>query len=109
MQFPSQPTMHLSLVHAWSDDLKKHYIIHEFGHALGLGHEHQRSKFWQFLHPYVNYGKMKQDPSVGGDLNFQTQWAAQPDSFYSSDLESPGAYDPQSIMHYGLVNLCNRR
>ena len=102
-QYPNVATMQLSLTKAWSDGLKRHYIIHEFGHALGLGHEHQRSKFWQFLNPYVNLEKMKQDPVVGGDHNFKTNWAEGAVSYYSSDLDNPEEYDPQSVMHYGLV------
>ena len=107
-QYPNKATMQLSLTNAWSDGLKKHYIIHEFGHALGLGHEHQRSKFWQSLHPYVNLDKMKQDPDVGGDENFHINWAEEATGYYTSDAgEDSGEYDPQSIMHYGLVLLSN--
>ena len=98
--------MHLSLVHAFSDSWKKYYIIHEFGHALGLGHEHQRSKFWEILHVYVDIEKMKKDPAVGGDSNFKTNWAKAAVNYYTSDLVADaGKYDPQSIMHYGLVHL----
>ena len=104
-QYPNEATMHLSLTKAWSDDLKRHYIIHEFGHALGLGHEHQRSKFWEFLLPFVNTTLMKHDAVVGGDKNFKENWGEIAESYYSSDLgANSGEYDPQSIMHYWLVD-----
>ena len=103
-QFPGDATMQLSLTRAWSDNLKKHYVLHEFGHVLGLGHEHQRSKFWQHLNPFVNKEMMKQDPVVGGNRNFNINWAESAGSYYSSDLgDDTEEYDSQSIMHYGLV------
>ena len=41
------------------DDYKKYIVIHEFGHTLGLGHEHQRSDFWNLIKPYVNITRLK--------------------------------------------------
>jgi hypothetical protein len=35
-------------------------VVHEFGHALGLGHEHQRSDFRTCIIPYLDEAKMKQ-------------------------------------------------
>ncbi len=40
--------MCLSLLYM-SDKYKMSYVLHEFGHALGLDHEHQRSDFWDIL------------------------------------------------------------
>lgn len=31
------------------DDYKRHLVLHEFGHVLGLGHEHQSPKAWYFI------------------------------------------------------------
>ncbi|MBX3022231.1 MAG: DUF4214 domain-containing protein [Bdellovibrionales bacterium] len=62
-------------------------ILHEFGHALGLVHEHQRPD----LGAYLNYPASR--PS-----NVSAQ-------YYSSVMpvsaaRALGEYDPQSIMHY---------
>ena len=76
------------------DDYKKYIVIHEFGHALGLGHEHQYSDFWNLIKPYVDISKMKKDLELS-DTSFQTIWG--------SDKQFKGgkhtAYDPHSIMH----------
>lgn len=71
---------------------------HEFMHALGFWHEHQRpdrDKYVQ-LHPE----KLKDDESTNvnyGKMDF-LDWV---------DLDSP--YDFQSIMHYGVWNMKDNR
>ena len=60
-------------------------VLHEFGHALGLLHEHQREDaskecidaLKQHIEPW-------QDPPVGGEI--------------------AGPYDPKSIMNYCYIN-----
>ena len=44
---PSSPTMNLSWVSDTedTDDTEQGVILHEFGHTIGLGHEHQSPKF----------------------------------------------------------------
>ncbi len=69
------------------DRHKEFLVMHEFGHALGLGHEHQRSN---------NFGKFFQ-------INLLKKYFG---SQYVRDVEKkedPGSrslYDPDSIMHY---------
>ena len=77
------------------DNYKRHIVIHEFGHALGLGHEHQRSDFWKLIKPYVNITKMKKDLKVT-DEGFKTNWDSDPQ--FKTGKCTP--YDPNSIMHY---------
>ena len=75
-----------------------HFVVHEFGHALGLGHEHQCSKFWQNLYPFVYTELMEHDQAIGGIQEFGTHTS---DLYYTSDLgPMSGEYDPQSIMHH---------
>ena len=58
-----EPTMVLNLC-----DLgyfaQKRIVIHEFGHALGLEHEHQRSDFWDTVGECFDIGKIVNDPRM---------------------------------------------
>ena len=89
-----QPTMWLDL-NVSGDNYKKHLVIHEFGHALGLGHEHQRSDFWKLIKPYVDIEEMKKDLKVT-TKGFEVNW----DSDSQFKTGKCTAYDPYSIMHY---------
>ena len=92
----NEATMWLDLHTGGVDDhYKKHVVIHEFGHALGLGHEHQRSDFWKLIKPYVNVTKMKKDLNMT-DKSFKVNW----DSDKLFEKAECTTYDPHSIMHY---------
>ena len=90
-----QPTMWLDLhTGKISDFYKRHVVIHEFGHILGLTHEHQRSDFWKLISPYIDTNRMKKDLNVS-EKEFKIDWDVEQDlSGTSTD------YDPTSIMHY---------
>ena len=86
------------------DGFKKYLVVHEFGHALGLGHEHQRSDFWRLLKPYLNEAAMKQHLSSigvdGGD--FEHEWRGC--KKFPKGKSTP--YDSESVMHYWYVSVC---
>ncbi len=45
-----KPTMMLDLDRSF----KRYLVIHQFGHALGLEHEHQRTDFWDGIKKHID-------------------------------------------------------
>lgn len=70
------------------NDLKKHIVIHEFGHALGLLHEHQRPGIWNKISKCIDPAK------IDGDVI---------DRKPEYDLGPPTKYHAKSIMHYRYI------
>lgn len=91
----SEVTMQLGLIRG-RNDFNQHIVRHEFGHALGLEHEHQRSKFWRIAEKFLDIDTMKDDSRLKNtDLKRD----------YLEKLPTEGSkgsenYDPESIMHY---------
>ena len=90
-----KPTMQLNLG-GHTAELQESYVVHEFGHALGLEHEHQCSDFWDVLGKHLDIEKMKKDPQVAAV--FEAQWAKK--AFEEPSVNSLSEYDPESIMHF---------
>lgn len=74
-------------------------VLHEFGHALGLEHEHQspdakcEDEFdWKAIYAW---GKRAGWSKATVDFNFRRLLATKTERRYS-------AYDPKSVMHYSL-------
>ena len=97
-----EPTMVLSLK-GFPEKLQKSLVIHEFGHALGLEHEHQRSDFWDNTEECFDIEKMMNDPRIKPSLVDGTKAGFERDWFKKSTdalLLEDDEYDPESIMHY---------
>ena len=101
-----EATMQLSL-RGYHAELQESLVIHEFGHALGLEHEHQRSDFWKIIGKHLDLEEMKKDPLVSpssseeGKAAFGKDWLAMPTiSEAKTESDCNYDYDPLSIMHY---------
>lgn len=73
------------------DCYKEHLVVHEFGHVLGLGHEHQRSDFWECVKPFIDESKLRKDVGIRSD-----DWMKD----FDIDIEEATDYDSKSVMHY---------
>lgn len=71
--------------------------LHEFGHALGLIHEHQHPTngiTWNKSAAYQYYSRINNWTEADVDRNVFAR--------YSQSQTFSGAYDPKSIMHYPI-------
>ena len=104
-----EPTMTLNLGSP-REDYKLHLVRHEFGHALGLGHEHQSPNAPALLEKDALISKLA--PLMPGDSEAAKREAAA--AKYKQDYVKHSVhmveddavitkYDPDSIMQYWLV------
>ena len=99
--------MCLSLLYM-SDKYKMSYVLHEFGHALGLDHEHQRSDFWDILgqkdgpgeddYRFI-IGEAQMRNGAGGCKKACNQVFSK-HSDVPINKKEQSEYDSNSIMHY---------
>ena len=97
-----KPTMTLNLSDQnCPENVLRHLVIHEFGHALGLEHEHQHSDFWEVIERFIDlkrigdnhhFGKSKNEKTVPFRRGYLED--SLKEDYYASE------YDQDSIMHY---------
>ena len=83
-----KPTMMLNLK-GFPLALQRSLVIHQFGHALGLDHEHQWSDFWEVVKEFFDKSKISES---------QMLRVKKREDMAESGRSSP--YDRHSIMHY---------
>lgn len=96
----NQPTMFFGWVNEQSSEQEiRQVVLHEFGHALGLVHEHQHPQGnipWDKEKVYEYY-RTTQNPPWDRAMVDANVFAR-----YSSSSTNYTAYDPKSIMHYAI-------
>ena len=96
--------MNLDLQTHCTNKHKRHLVIHEFGHALGLGHEHQRSTFWRDIREFIDEdimkGYMRHRMRGLTDNAFHSFWEHNYRELVGSEGGPCTDYDPDSVMHY---------
>ena len=91
-----KPTMVLSFHDKKDDHQIRATIVHEFGHVLGLGHEHQHPSYWKVIKDFVNTESMRKSLKLNRN-DFNMQWV-------NTTLRSSNTpYDEDSVMHYPYV------
>ncbi len=103
-----KPTMVLSL-NGHTHYIQESLVIHEFGHALGLEHEHQRSDFWDVLGKFLDTDKMKKSSRVSGPEASPEKAGVNNSQWFCKNIADGNValseYDPHSIMHYKWVTI----
>lgn len=94
----NDPTLHIDITEQHGEDYWRAIILHEFGHALGLEHEHQ--------HPDCNIDW--NTPSVYRECKEKQGWSQQ-DTYHNIFKRrkrigkmASVPYDQKSIMHYSF-------
>ena len=77
-----------------SDDETKATVLHQFGHALGLGHALMGPKDWRALKPYVHTDSMMKSCGASKEKDFEVLWTGK------KLKESVVNYDKESVMGY---------
>ena len=86
-----KPTMQLNLKEC-SPELQQMIVVHQFGHALGLEHEHHHSDLCEILDKHLDDEKMD-TVYIESGMTFEKEWP------WSSTVQEKTEYDPKSIMH----------
>lgn len=89
-------TMELNLNSCVGDHKKKYTILHEFGHVLGLVHEHQHPRYLEVMDKFLS------DPGTMACWNMKklSEFQRQFGSLNKRRLNFERNPDKDSIMHY---------
>lgn len=88
-----QPTMMLDLK-CCDDYHKEHIILHEFGHALGLAHEHQHPDYLSVMKKFLDENAMMIHTNIMKVSSFLKQYGELKYELMKT------SFDAKSIMHY---------
>ena len=93
-----KPTMSLNFRSMNEQEIKA-MVIHQFGHALGLGHSLMRPEEWEDIKEYVDIQKMAMEShgQYSEDI-FEREWTGK-----GMEGEVEVNYDEKSVMQYRYV------
>ena len=91
-----RPTMEFNFAFMSDDEIRAN-IVHQFGHALGLGHSLMPPDEWDLFKEYVNVDAMMEAYGSSDVADFEVQWTGK-----SLDTRSVN-YDEESVMQYRYV------
>ena len=88
-----KPTMVLDFTGMTDREIKA-TVIHQFGHALGLGHALMNINDWSHVKEFINVDKMVENYGLKSQDNFEVQWSGH------KSQQSIINYDNESVMSY---------
>ena len=92
--------MILNLYHR-DDNYVKHIVVHEFGHALGLGHEHQMSLITGDICRDKTIDYLMRECPLLNHKDASDRFDADYGPYSGNDIPEKGIwFDPSSIMCY---------
>ena len=69
-------------------------VVHEFGHVLGLYHEHQHPDYIEVMERFQDEDNVMELSGIEDFMDYQRQFGMPDDAEFKYD------YDFESIMHY---------
>lgn len=92
----SEPTMVLDFTDMTDKEMKA-TVIHQFGHALGLGHALMNINDWNLVKDHIDVEKMMESYGLKSRDYFQVQWTGHE---RQQSIVKDANYDDESVMSY---------
>ena len=90
-----KPTMSLNFRNMNEQEIRA-TVIHQFGHALGLGHALMKPEDWHAVKYFVNVEEMVKSYGANNEEEFEIQWTGK-------EMSEKAKYSEKSIMRYRQV------
>ena len=91
----SKPTMSLNFRNMNKQEIRA-TVVHQFGHALGLGHALMKPEDWEAIREFVNVEEMAKSYGADSVEDFEIQWTG-------NGMSEKAKYYEDSVMRYRQV------